>query len=417
MKEKVIRLFQVIGQASLEAELQNSHSGNMACLWAGENGEEYLVITRSGSQKGDLRPEDIIFLSGRSQNWKTASSELIVHRAILRLPGIKASFHAHARELTLALMVEEKEKTKPLFFIPFDGLGLTYLQGKIPLLRVKKSFGSPELARAVADKLEKFPVVLVKAHGLFARGRNLTEAFFLASIAHYSGIVARLLQRTSGDLEAWRAKIRNKGSKIIFVPPTAYEVNAEKVAAALGHQVIEEELVKVRNRLFASRLSPFYTGSISFHQRNKIFYAPAASSPRYLNAPLYQVSGQDLVNEELSWHLLVQEKTKIACLLRAHVAEAEATAWNLLSSPEKEVVYFRPLDVEGRVLHPCLPFVSPPIDKKTFLRLLQKYQVVVIRGGGVWAVSHTSLSQALHHISSVRDSCFYYLGLKEKKLI
>ena len=63
-----------------------------------------IVITATGSQKGELDPGQICFLSatGTDFGYYKASSETDIHARILKLPGVRASMHAHLKDLILA---------------------------------------------------------------------------------------------------------------------------------------------------------------------------------------------------------------------------------------------------------------------------------------------------------------------------
>jgi len=50
------------------------------------------------------------------------------------------------------------------------------------------------------------------------------------------------------------------------------------------------------------------------------------------------------------------------------------------------------------------------------IKLLHDYKVVIIKGGGVWGVGAQSLSEVLHHPSSVREICLYIIGAIERGL-
>jgi len=416
-RQQIITLFQTLGRASLELGLQNSHSGNLAYLWRGRGGEDFIAITRSGSQKGDLKPGDIIFLRPKSRKVMDASTEFIVHREILRLPGAKASFHTHAPELTLMSLAEAKKTAQTNLFVPLDALGIVHLKGGIPVIRVKRAFGSPELAAAVTKYLREFPVVAVEAHGLFSRGQELVESFFYANIANFSARVVRLLYQMKGRVKEGRKEIKERNGAAFFVPPAPYkppELEAER-------RQLKKELIQavdqIRNRLWASQLSPFYTGSLSLKeesQKGTILYVSSASTLKELGDPLrrFPIDSNPADAEELNWHRRIYEKTGAVAIIRGYIAEAEAAAWDLLGQSQ-DLIYFRPLDVEGQFLHPRLPILPSFVDKDTFLACLRAHQVVIVRGGGVWAISPDSLSQALHRVASVKDSCFYYVGLKE----
>jgi len=417
MKASLIHLFRKIGRASLAIGLQNSHSGNMACLFREPKGSLKLAITRSGSQKGDLEPDDILFIdmAGNRKKERGASSELVVHQKVLGLKGVGASFHAHARELTLMTLAFSKQKKKIKSFFPLDPLGLTYLIS-IPVISVKRAYGSPELARVVTSRLESFPVVAVHGHGLFSRGRTLMEAFFYAGLADFSARVWRLLESLKLPAEERMEKERKWRGKL-FSPPSPYQPDWERKIKLFLEKNKLKEIDKTRNRLFLAQLSPFFTGSLSLREKEQIIYAFPASTPLEIKGPLNNFNLFSLPEDnEFFWHRLIYEKTSAVSIIRAFIAEAEALAWLFLTA-DGELRFFKPMDVEGRVLHPEVPVLAPPVEVAQFLKLLKKYELLIIRGGGVWAMSSLSLSQALHHLSSLKDSCHYFLGLKELNLI
>lgn len=421
-KEVLVSLFQKIGRASLEAGLQNSHSGNMACLWIDKRSHQFKVaITKSGSQKGDLKPEDILFFHRADKSVPQASSELVVHRAILNLDKVKASLHAHAKEIILlTLALAEKRKGK-IYLFPFDPLGWVYLRS-IPIIRVKKPYGSPELAQAVAQQLRQYPVVAVCGHGLFSRGQTLTEAFFYAQIADVSASIIRHVNLIKGRGDQQERLIAER-RKNLFCPPPLYDPNWEKWDGSKRNQkkVLDkaelDELAKTRNRLFQARLSPFFTGSLSWKCKQKMIFVFPASTPEYIEIPLaLHDSFSEATKEERYWHQLIYERTSALAVIRAFMLEAEVIAWDFVS-PKDKIKYFQPIDVEGRVLHPRIPVLEPPVEAKNFIDLLKKYELVIIRGGGVWTLSPFSLSKALHHLSSLKDSLHYYLELKKMKML
>ena len=104
--DELFREFQALGRASLLYDVQDSHSGNMALRRTNERGEAEIVITATGSQKGDLEPNQICFLSATETDYGyyKASSETDIHARILALPGVRASMHAHLKDLILATL-------------------------------------------------------------------------------------------------------------------------------------------------------------------------------------------------------------------------------------------------------------------------------------------------------------------------
>lgn len=415
MKSAIINLFQKVGRASLAIGLQNSHSGNMASLVTTNPRCPQIVITRTGAQKGDLEADDILFMDIAKEEKSEASSELIVHRAILSLPSVAASLHAHAKDLTLLTMAFPMESKKPLSFSPLDPLGIIYLIS-IPIIRVRKAYGSLELACKAASELKDYPVVAVRGHGLFARGRTLLEAFFYAGIADFSARVWKALKSLRIPVEKLGEE-KEKWEKCLFVPPSPYHIGWEKKNRLFIDKNKLKPIEKARNRLFLAQLSPFFTGSLSWKEKDKIILASPASTPFEIKGPLniFDLSFFP-ENEEFFWHQLIYENSPARAVIRAYIAEAEAIAWNSAFLDDR-LTYFKPLDVEGKVLHPAVPVLVPPVETERFIKFLKKFELLIIRGGGVWAMSPISLSKALHHVSSLKDSLHYFLGSKELNLI
>ena len=73
----------------------------MAVKSDGRERRDEIVITATGSQKGDLDPSQICFLSATETDYGyyKASSETDIHQRILSLPGVGASMHAHTKDL------------------------------------------------------------------------------------------------------------------------------------------------------------------------------------------------------------------------------------------------------------------------------------------------------------------------------
>ena len=123
--EDVLKLFQSVGRASLLYDIQDSHSGNMAVRITDEAGQDQILITATGSQKGDLDPSQICFLSPTETDYGyyKASSETDIHARILSLPGVGASMHAHTKELAIATLDDAPKPSQPPDFVPIDPLG------------------------------------------------------------------------------------------------------------------------------------------------------------------------------------------------------------------------------------------------------------------------------------------------------
>jgi len=118
----------------------------------------------------------------------------------------------------------------------------------------------------------------------------------------------------------------------------------------------------------------------------------------------------------LAIHKKIYAESNFQTIIHCYVPEAESISHFINpgeSEPSNRIV---PIDAEGSFLYLVIPILPPKFDFKEFLRLLHDYKVVIVRGGGVWGVGTQSLSEVLHHPSSVREICLYRIGALERGL-
>src|SRR5512136_1610095 len=225
--EDLFREFQAIGRASLLYDVQDSHSGNMAMLRTNDRGEDEIVITATGSQKGDLEPSQICFLSATETDYGyyKASSETDIHARILKLPGVRASMHAHLKDLILATLDDAPKPAKPPDFVPVDPLAWGHLGGALPVDWFAVPSGSPELAKVIPERLATHPLTIIFGHAAMAKRRSLREAFFRLCVGNYAGAVVRNLEKLGVDTDAVRASIAADPERAFAGPPPDYEVD------------------------------------------------------------------------------------------------------------------------------------------------------------------------------------------------
>jgi len=418
--EELIRLFQAVGRASLDYDIQNSHSGNMAMMWKDDKGEEKIVITSTGSQKGDLEPEQICFLSASETDfgyYKT-SSETDIHVRILSLKDFRASMHCHTKELIIATFDDEEKPNQPPLFIPVDPLGYYHLGQSVPVDWFEVPSGSLEMVKTIPERLFHHPLTVVQSHGSFSRGRSLKEAFFHQCVANNSGRIAHLASKMGVDLEDLRRNIHSSPETTFSYPPDGYIIEGDECCGFPEEEEIVREFHKTGTRIFESRLSPFHTGSISLRGVKNMLYAPKASMPREIKGPLLKIplTLEKSDSPEVQIHKKIYAESNFQTIIHCYTPEAEALSH--VSEPGEAKLTSRivPLDAEGSFLYLAIPVLPPKFDFETFLRLLHDYKVVVVRGGGVWGAGVQSLSEVLHHPSSVRDICLYRIGAKERGL-
>lgn len=418
--EELLRLFQSVGRASLLYDIQDSHSGNMAVRFTSGSGEEMMAITATGSQKGDLEKDQICFLSlyNTDFGYYKASSETDIHARILALEGVGASIHAHTKDLTIVTLDDEDKPNEPRPFFPVDPLGYYRLGGCVPVDWVEVPSGSLEMAQIIPERLSLHPATVIQTHGTFVRGRTLKEAFFTVAIANNSGYVVRLLEALQVNVEALRKKIQADSDSHFQYPIGEYEIEADERCDFPEEEEIRREFLKAGARIFESRLSPFHTGSMSVRGVRTLLYAPKASMPREIGGPLLEIplamnSGD---SQELKMHKEIYRRSDFQAIIHCFVPEAEAHSHLVLPGEKEPCQRIVPIDAEGSFLYLVIPVVPPKVDINTLVKLLHDYKVVVVRGGGVWGVGHQSLSEVLHHPSSVREICIYRIAALKRGL-
>jgi len=416
----LFREFQAIGRASLLADIQDSHSGNMAVRRTNENGQDEIVITATGSQKGDLEPSQICVLSATETDYGyyKASSETDVHARILGLPGVRASMHAHLKDLILATLDDAPKPSRPPDFVPVDPLARRHLGASIPVDWFAVPSGSPELARVIPERLADHPLTIIFGHGAMAKGRTLREAFFRLCVGNYAGAVVRSLEKLRVDVAAVRRRIAADPDRAFAGPPPAYDVDGDDRSDFRDEEEILREFVKAGHRLFESRLSPFHTGSMSIRGVATMLYAPKASMPRDVGGPYVCVplAASATDDAETALHKAIYAASDFQSVMHCHIAEAEACAHFAYPGEEGPADRIVPIDAEGSFLYLVIPVLPPDAPAASLIRALHDYKVAVVRGGGVWAVGAQSLSEVLHHPSSLREICLYRIGVVERGL-
>ncbi|MEW5900835.1 MAG: class II aldolase/adducin family protein [Acidobacteriota bacterium] len=414
---ELMRLFQTVGRASLLYDIQDSHSGNMAVRHRDEAGNEWIVITATGSQKGDLDPSQICFLSPTETDfgYYKASSETDIHARILALDGVGASIHAHTKDLAIVTLDDEPKPSQPPPFFPVDPLGYYHLGGMVPVDWVAVPSGSPEMTKIIPERLAHHPAAVIQTHGTFARGRNLKEAFFFVCAANNAGYIVRLLRRLDVNVEKIRRQVQAQPGAAFAYVPSAYTIDDDDICDFPEEKEILAEFQKAGARIFESRLSPFHTGSMSVRGVRTMLYAPKASMPREIGGPLWEVPQEFRSDDdqELQMHKRIYEASDFQTIMHCYIPEAEAMSHFVYPGEREPVGRIVPIDAEGGFLHLVIPVVPPKTGVEELVRLLHDYKMVIVQGGGVWAVGGQSLSEALHHPSSLREICLYRIGAYE----
>jgi L-fuculose-phosphate aldolase len=417
---ELLHEFRALGRASLLYDVQDSHSGNMAVRRTNERGEDEIVITATGSQKGDLEPSQICFLSATETDYGyyKASSETDIHARILELPGVRASMHAHVKDLVLATLDDEPKPARPPDFVPVDPLAFHHLGSAIPVDWFAVPSGSPELARVIPERLAGHPLTIIFGHGAMAKGRTLREAFFRLCVGNNAGTVVRAMEKLRIDVGAVRRAVTADPGGSFAAAPPLYAIEGDDRSDFREEEEILKEFVKAGHRIFESRLSPFHTGSMSVRGVDSMLYAPKASMPRDVGGPLLRVplAAGPADDPETALHKAIYATSDFQTVMHCHVPEAEASAHYVYPGEAVPADRIIPVDAEGTFLYLVIPVLAPNVPTDELVRFLHDYKVVVVRGGGVWAVGGQSLSEVLHHPSSLREICLYRIGAVERGL-
>ncbi|MCK4513776.1 MAG: class II aldolase/adducin family protein, partial [Spirochaetaceae bacterium] len=327
--EELVRRFQNVGRALLLYDIEDSHSGNIAMRWKDEEtGREHLVITSTGSQKGDLKPDDICFLSAEETDYGyyKASSETDIHARILSQEGVNACVHAHTKYLSFVTFDNEDKPNQPAPFIPVDPLGFYHLAGMVPVDWFAVPSGSREMTETIPRRLVDHRVTAIQGHGAFAEARTIEEGLFRLCIVNNSGYIVGLAEKVGVDVEALRRKIEGDPAAHFDYVPAEYTVGDDRICDFPEEEELVREFRKTGARIFESRLSPFHTGSFSVRGINSLLYAPKASMPREIGGPLLRVPlGADSSDSrELHIHKAIYELSNFQTVAHCYVPEAEA---------------------------------------------------------------------------------------------
>ena len=143
-----------------------------------------------------------------------------------------------------------------------------------------------------------------------------------------------------------------------------------------------------------------------------MLYAPKASMPREVGGPLLRVplAPAPADDAETALHKAIYAGSDFQSVMHCHVAEAEAAAYYVYPGETAPADRIIPVDAEGSFLYLVIPVLPPDVPAAALIRALHDYKAVVVRGGGVWSVGGQSLSEVLHHPSSLREICIYRIG-------
>jgi len=180
---ETFKSFDLVGKDLSNRGYNSSHSGNLSIRSGGK-----IIITRRSSMLGWLEPEDLVEISLDEEDAHSgliASTESNVHRTIYKETDAMAIVHAHAPAITALSMIQDE-------ITCIDGEGM-FLYKKIPIVECDVPVGSYEVAEKVAPLLKNYPTVVVRAHGVFAKGVTLEDALgVLTGVEQSADIIYRI---------------------------------------------------------------------------------------------------------------------------------------------------------------------------------------------------------------------------------
>ena len=175
-----LRAFQQTGYDLFAQGMNNTHSGNLSM-----RNNRMMTITRSGSMLHRLEFDDLIetLIKGEDSQTARVSREIPVHRSIYNHTNANAIAHSHPPHIiALSLLTD--------CIIPIDAEGAYFFGRGINVTRVNNPIASEEVGEKILAELEKYPLAIVKGHGVFATGKDLEECLhWTSSLEHSAKII------------------------------------------------------------------------------------------------------------------------------------------------------------------------------------------------------------------------------------
>jgi L-fuculose-phosphate aldolase len=200
------------GLKLVESGLTTGTGGNLSII---NRDSGQVAVTPSGIDYAILRPEDVVLidLDGNIQDGDyKPSSELGFHLSVYhQRQDVQAMVHTHSPyATTMACLGWE---------IPAVHYLVGFAGKKVPLAPYA-TFGTPELARNVAENIGEYNVLLLANHGLLAVGRNMDAAFaaaeeieFVARIYYQTQSIGKPVILPEEEMDIVVEKFKNYGQK------------------------------------------------------------------------------------------------------------------------------------------------------------------------------------------------------------
>jgi L-fuculose-phosphate aldolase len=200
------------GLKMVESGLTTGTGGNLSII---DRNSGRVAVSPSGIEYDALQPEDVVLtdLDGKILDGDCKpSSELGFHLSVYRQrQDVHAMVHTHSPyATTIACLGWE---------IPAVHYLVGFAGKKVPIAPYA-TFGTPELARNVAENIEEYNVLLLANHGLLAVGRNMDAAFaaaeeieFVARIYYQTRSIGKPVILPEEEMETVLEKFKTYGQK------------------------------------------------------------------------------------------------------------------------------------------------------------------------------------------------------------
>lgn len=434
--EQIFRQMHIVGAAIGIVNGNNTHSGNISIR--DPEDDDLFYISSSGSQTGALIPTDITPLRFSHVSWGDgrASTESVIHRKILKLPGIKAVLHCHFLNMTyisfdskesqmfLRYIGNDKKGREEFAFIPVDLFG-AYVVGDVKVGSYFQPVGSLEMEERLPEYLKNDFVTIVKGHGPFSKGTSAEDALYRISTLESSAKLIIALRRRGVNVVELQNKITESGLSTVFTgKPHINDIKINTICEVTDQTMIED----FRQRMiynYNNEIGAYGTGSMSQKISSKeMIYTPMSSCPEGLDFPMLriQLSENDKDSLDMKLHKLIYRNTHLnTCMITSNpLATAEGMAV-LANTYGKEVLLgenvnisysladhpvIRPIDAEAIYLNPRLGLVDITqlinfTPANPILDMLRWYKgCCVVAGYGVISAGEKTLEQCAHNASS-----------------
>jgi L-fuculose-phosphate aldolase len=178
-----------VGKELNNRRLIASHAGNISIRSGGK-----IIIKKRAAMLGWLTPEDFIEcpLEEEDSSVLLASTETEVHRQIYLQTDAMAVIHAHSPYCTALSLIEDE-----ITCIDAEGI---FMYKKIPVVELDVPAGASEASIKVPPLLKNYPVVVIRSHGVFAKGITIEDALQNVTGAEQSAEIRYLTMLTGKPL-------------------------------------------------------------------------------------------------------------------------------------------------------------------------------------------------------------------------